>query len=67
MFSTYSAVVYGDAGLITITACVCVCVCAVRIRKFIPSDVSDPTAYRAHGFCHPFIDFCYFGVCGREK
>jgi hypothetical protein len=61
MFSTYSPVVYGDGGLITITACVCT---VLYIRKFKLSDVGNPAKYRARSFCHPLIDFCYFGVCG---
>ena len=57
MFSTYSPVVYGDDGLITIT------MCALYISKFKPTDVSNPTEYRAHGSSQPFILLCYFGVC----
>jgi hypothetical protein len=66
MFSMYRPVVYGDGGLKTITACVCVNWTSVSLNR--QTLVTLPNI-EAHGFCHPFIDFRYFGVCvcGRER
>jgi hypothetical protein len=74
MFSMYRPVVYGDGGLIAITACVCVC--ELDIFKFKPSDVSNPAEYRSTWFLpsiHRFPLFRCVCVCvcvcvgGRER